>query len=165
MDTLQAISHSTLFSGVNAEQCEAFLAIAHEQRASQGRYLFRLGDAARTLYIVRSGTVHLTMPIAMNGTVREVVVQEAGECETVAWSAVIAPFRFTMTARAGTDVELIAFSAGELQAACEVHSDAGVRIVTNLATVIARRFQVMHTMWTREIQRAVNVTFGESTNA
>lgn len=165
MDTLQAIHRSTLFSGVSAERCEAFLAIAREQQASQGSYLFRLGDAARMLCVIRSGTVQLTMPIAMNGTVREVVVQEAREGDTVAWSALIEPFRFTMSARAGTDVELIAFSTREFQAALEAYPDAGVRIVTNLATVIARRFHVMHTMWTRELQRTVNVTFGESANA
>ena len=85
--------------------------------------------------------------------------------ETVAWSALVAPFRFTMSGRAGTDVELIAFSTRELQAAIEAYPDAGVRVVTNLAAVIARRLQVMHAMWTRELQRTINVTFGEGAGA
>ena len=165
MDRLEAIRQSTLFTGIEPAQCKVFLAIIHEQEAKPGEYLFRLGDPARMLYIIRSGTVHLTMPIAMNGTVKEVVVQEARAGETVAWSALVAPFRFTMSGRAGTDVELIAFSTRELQAAIEAYPDAGVRVVTNLAAVIARRLQVMHAMWTRELQRTINVTFGEGAGA
>jgi CRP-like cAMP-binding protein len=165
MDTLQAIQCSTLFAGVSPAQCEAFLPIVHTQCAGEGRSLFRLGDAARVLYIIRSGTVQLTMPFAMYGSVKEVVVQEAREGDTVAWSGLIEPFRFTMSGRAGTDVELIAFSTRELQAAIEAYPEAGVRIVTNLAAVIAKRLQVSHTMWTRELQRAVNVTLCEAATA
>jgi CRP/FNR family transcriptional regulator, cyclic AMP receptor protein len=160
VDLLDALVRSTLFRGVSAAQCEAFLPLVRECRAERDDYLFRLGEPAEALFIIRHGTVHLTMPLAMHGTVREVVVQEAGDGDTIAWSAFIEPFRFTMSARAGTDVDLLGLSTRELQSALEAHPEAGVRIVTNLARVIARRLQLMHTMWTRELQRAVNETFG-----
>lgn len=160
MDVLTALERSTLFHGVSAAGCEAFAPLVRELRAVQDEYLFRLGEPAESLFIVRRGIVHLTMPLAMNGTVREVVVQEANEGDTIAWSAFIEPFRFTMSARAGTDVDLLGLSTLELHCALEAYPEDGVRIVTNLAKVIARRLQLMHTMWTREFQRAVNETFG-----
>lgn len=159
-DTLGAMLGSSLFRGLTAEQCESFVPLARAQSISKGDYLFRLGQPAGTLFIIRSGVVQLTMPLSVKGGDREVVVQEAHARETIAWSALIEPYRFTMSARAGTDVELIGFSPRELQVALEARPEVGLRILANLAQVIARRLQVMHTMRTRELQRAVNVTFG-----
>jgi glutaminase len=160
MDTLHTLAGSSLFRGLTAEQCEVFVPFAREQRVPKGDDLFRLGQPAGTLFIIRSGVVHLTMPLSMKDADREVVVEEVPAGETVAWSALIEPYRFTMSARAGTDVELIGFSPREFRMALEAHPDAGLRILTNLAMVIAKRLQVMHTMWTRELQRTVNMTFG-----
>ncbi len=160
MDTLQALAASNLFQGVPAGRFDLFLSLARQERVRKGDYIFRLGEAAERLFIVRNGTVHLLMPIAMNGNEREVVVQEAREGETVGWSALVEPYRFTMAAAAGTDVDLLAFSTRELRAAVESCPEAGLRIMANLAGVIATRLQVAHAMWTRELQRAVSETFG-----
>jgi CRP-like cAMP-binding protein len=159
MDVLTAVTGSSLFGGLSAAQCEPFAALGRMQHVARHEHLFRLGQSAEALLIVHSGIVELTMPLSMNGKEREVVVQEAAEGETIAWSALVEPHRFTMSARAGTDVEVLAFSAAELQRAIEAHPEAGLQVVTNLARVIARRLQVMHTMWTRELQRAVNDRF------
>ena len=159
-DASQTIAEASLFRGLSSEQCQAFVSLAREQRAAKGDYLFHLGETAGTLFIIRSGVVQLTMPLAMKGGDREVVVQEAHAGETVAWSALIEPHRLVMSARAGTDVELLGFSGRELLAALDAKPVVGMRIMTNLAQVIARRLQVTQTMWTRELQRAVNVTFG-----
>jgi CRP-like cAMP-binding protein len=160
MDVLQALAASSLFQGVPPAQFEPLVPLAREERVRAGNHIFRLGDRAERLFIIRSGIVHLTMPIAVNGNERDVVVQEAREGETVGWSALVEPYRFTMSAAAGNDVELIAFSTRELQAVVEACPGAGLRIMANLARVIATRLQVMHTMWMRELQRAVSETFG-----
>ena len=67
----------------------------------------KLGDEAAVLFVVRSGAVELTMPLSVRGADHEldVVVGEASQGETVAWSALIEPHRCTMSARAGSDVE------------------------------------------------------------
>lgn len=160
MDAARTIAASSLFRGLAPRQCEPFVALARLRSVPRNEYLFRLGQPADALLILRSGVVRLTMPLSMNGKEREVVVQEACEGDTIAWSALIEPYRFTTSARAGTDVEALAFLPGDLQAGLEAHAEAGLRIMTNLAQVIARRLQVMHTMWSREFQRTVNHTFG-----
>lgn len=154
-----ALGGSSLFRGVPPAGFEPFVSLARPERVPQGHHIFRLGEPAERLFIIRGGVVHLTMPVEVHGKEREVVVQEAGAGETIGWSAVIDPYRFTMSAVAATDVDLVAFVTRELQAATEARPDAGLRVMTNLAQVIARRLQVMHTMWTRELQRAVNETF------
>ena len=161
-DALQVIAASSLFHGLSMEQCQAFVPLARPHLVAKGEYLFRLGQLAPTLFIVRSGILELTMPLSMRGGEQEVAVEEARAGDTVAWSALIDPYRFTMSARAGSDVELLGFSPSDLRAALAAQPDIGLRILTNLAQVIARRLQVTQTMWTRELQRAVNVTFGSA---
>ncbi|MDO8794144.1 MAG: cyclic nucleotide-binding domain-containing protein [Vicinamibacterales bacterium] len=161
-DPLTVIVASSIFHGLSMEQCQAFVPIARPQHVAKGEYLFRLGQSAPTLFIIRSGVVELTMPLSMRGKDQEVTVEEARAGETVAWSALIAPYRFTMSARAGSDVELLGFSPPDLRAALAAQPDVGLRILNNLAQVIARRLQVTQTMWTRELQRTVNVTFGSA---
>ncbi|MBI2833027.1 MAG: cyclic nucleotide-binding domain-containing protein [Acidobacteria bacterium] len=160
MAPLHAVAGSRLFSGLIPEQCEPFAPLASEKGVPKGNDLFRLGEPAATLFIIRRGSVDLTMPLSMKGGDREVVMGEAHAGETIAWSALIEPYRFTMSAKASTDVELLAFSSRELWLAMEAHPDAGLRILANLARVIGWRLQVVQTMWTRELQRTVNVTFG-----
>jgi CRP/FNR family transcriptional regulator, cyclic AMP receptor protein len=157
--TAHVLTASSLFHGLSASQCEPFEALVREQRLAEHDMLFRIGETADALFIVRSGVIHLTMPLAMHGRDCDVVVQEARAGETVAWSALIEPYRFTMNARAGTDVELLAFSPRAFRIAVAANPDAGVLIMNNLAKVIAQRLQVMHAMWTRELQRTVNETF------
>ncbi len=160
METRYDVAASNLFRGLTATECDPFVALALERTVGKGDYLFRLGEKAESLFIVLSGVVQLTMPLAMKSGDREVVVEEAHPGDTVAWSALIEPYHCTMSARAGTDVDLLVFPPRALEAALAAHSDAGLRVVTNLAKVIARRLQVTHAMWTRELQRVVIETFG-----
>lgn len=160
MDARYDVAASSLFRGLTAAQCNPFVALATVQTVPKGDYLFRLGHQAGALFVIRSGVVQLTMPLAMKSGDREVVVEEAHPGDTVAWSALIEPYRCTMSARAGTDVELLVFPPRALEAALGANSDAGLRVLTNLAKVIARRLQVTHAMWTRELQRVVIETIG-----
>jgi CRP-like cAMP-binding protein len=153
---LDAMVASTLFQGLSAADCLPFVETASARRLSKGDDLFRLGQPADSLFIVRSGVVHLTMPLTIRGGKHEVVVQDAGPGDTIAWSALIAPRRFTMSARVDDDTELLAFAADRLRAAFDANPRAGLQIMTNVATVIAQRLQVMHTMCARGLQRAVN---------
>lgn len=155
MDIAAVIASSTLFRGLTAEQCAPFVPIARQRHVAAGEYLFRLGEDAAALCIVRTGVVELAVPLRMTLDDRDVVVQEAREGDTVAWSALIEPHRFTMSGRAGTDVDLIAFPRRDLQTTLATHSDAGLRVMTNLALVIGRRLHVVQAMWHRELQRAV----------
>ncbi len=160
MDARDPVATSTLFAGLTPEERALFVPLATPRGVPRGEYLFRLGDRAGALFVVRSGIVDLTMPLVMRSGDREVVVEEAHAGDTVGWSALIEPYRCTMSARAGTDAELLAFDPDALKSALRTHADEGLQVVSNIAKVIAHRLQVTHTMWTRELQRTVFETFG-----
>ncbi len=162
MDATTAIAASTLFRGLTPGQCETFGTIARKRRIPAGEDVFRLGQEATMLFVVCSGVVQLTVSLKLKttGDDRDVVVEEVGEGETLAWSALVEPHRFTMSGRARTDVDLLGFARRDLQTMLAVHPDAGLRIMTNLAQLISRRLGVVQAMWNRELQRTVSGTFG-----
>jgi CRP-like cAMP-binding protein len=154
------LASSSLFRGLTADQCAWFAPLVREQAVRKGEYLFRLGEAARALFVVGSGVVQLTMPLSLKGGDHEVVLEEAHPGAAIAWSALIEPHLFTMSARAGTNVELLGFAPGDFRRALDARPDLGLPIMANLAGVIGHRLQVTQAMWTREFQRSVDQTFG-----
>lgn len=159
MDTAAVFAASTLFRGLTPEQCAPFVPIAREHRVAAREYIFRLGEEAELLFVVRRGTVELTLPLKLTGEDRDVVVEEAREGDTIAWSALIEPHRFTMGGRGQGDVELLGFARRDLQTLVVALPDAGVRIMTNLSRVMGHRLHLVQTMWHRELQRTVTDMF------
>lgn len=158
-DARGELAAAQLFAGLTAEQRAPFAPLARPSRAARGQRLFSMGEPAGVLYVVADGVVELTMPLAVSGGEHEVVVGVARAGETVAWSALIEPHRYTMSARAGTDVELVGFARADLQEALRGHPETGLRVLENLAQVVGRRLQVVQVLWTRALQRSVNETF------
>lgn len=70
----------------------------------------------------------------------------------VAWSSLIRPHRFTLSARCAKRCVLTCLNRDELHAFFETDSQTGYQFMRNLAEVIGRRLQAMQAMWVRELQ-------------
>jgi len=149
-----------LFAGLSEEQALRAGALGRERRAAAGEILFRLGDRADAFYVVRQGTVELTFPLQVMGKTKEARFQSLGPGRTLAWSALVPPHKLTMSARAATDVELLAFDRERLLELFAVEPAIGLQIMSNLARVVAARFHELLALWVREIQRNVSQNFG-----
>ncbi len=77
--------------------------------------------------------------------------------QTVGWSALIPPHRFTLKAIAPLETEVIALSREVLREVFNSYPDIGYTVSLNLATVIGQRLQMFQAMWLREMQRNVDV--------
>ena len=93
----------------------------------------------------------------VRGQQEDVLFEEQGCGETVGWSAMVPPYRFTLSAAAPLETELIALSREALTAFCEREPEIGRRISLNLAILVGQRLQLVQAMWMREIQRAVEL--------
>lgn len=149
------IAGSDLFRDVGEEHLQAIADIAVTEQVGTGTNLFRLGDAAEHLYLVVRGQIALTLPIEVKGAARDVTVDEKGPAEVVGWSALVAPFRSTLTARALMDSELYAFPGPRLLELLHAEPEHGMQVMGNLAAVVGRRLHQMQAMWIRELQRLV----------
>ncbi len=84
-------------------------------------------------------------------------MEEKGPGQTVGWSALIPPYRFTLSATASFETEVITLSRAALHSFIEASPSIGAKLCLNVGTVIGRRLQTLQTMWLREMQRTIEL--------
>jgi CRP-like cAMP-binding protein len=144
-----------LLKDLTAEEVERILALGTRIAVPSGTSLFRLGDPAERLFLIERGQIRLTLPMRVRGREEDVVVEERTTGQTVGWSALIPPHKFTLAAKAPLETEVIALPREELRKYLAANPTLGYKITLNLAIVMGHRLQLFQTMWLREMQRTV----------
>jgi CRP-like cAMP-binding protein len=149
-------THSDLLAGLAPVEAQSVAALGRPIRLDAGEVLFNLGDVADAVYLIRRGRIALTLPLHVAGTEQDAFIEERLPGQTLGWSALIPPFRFTLKATAPLETELIALPRVPLLAYCSERPHVGYAVALNLASVVGQRLQVFQAMWLREMQRLVN---------
>lgn len=144
-----------LFAGLSDAERMAVASTAEERRLPAGEVIFRLGEKAEALHVILRGRVDLTFPLQILGETREIRFQSLDAGRTLAWSALVPPFRLTMSARATTEVELLSIPGERLRRLLAERPSVGRVVMGNLAAVVAARFHELQAIWVRELQRSV----------
>ena len=149
--------NADLLKGLPPAEAERVLALGKRTLLTTGAELFHLGDAADSIYLIRRGRLRLTLPMQVRSREEDIMVEERSSGQTVGWSALIPPYRFTLTAAAPLETEVIALSREALNTYLAAHPDTGYAVLLNLASVIGQRLQLFQAMWLREVQRMVEL--------
>lgn len=147
-----------LLKGLAASEAENVLALGKPIQLARGATLFRLGDVADGIYVVRHGRLRLSLPMQVRDKEEDVLVEECSSGQAVGWSALIPPYRFTLTATAPLDTEVIELKRDALTGYFTAHPETGYAVCLNLSSVIGHRLQLFQAMWLREIQRMVQMS-------
>ncbi|HVO97892.1 MAG TPA: cyclic nucleotide-binding domain-containing protein [Bryobacteraceae bacterium] len=145
--------HFDLLDGIGAEDAERILALGSRVALSSGEELFPLGADADCLFLISHGQISLTLPMKVRDQETDVLVEERTAGQTVGWSGLIPPHRFTLRATAPVETEVVALSRESLEKYFAAHPEAGYKISLNLAAVIGQRLQLFQAMWLREVAR------------
>ena len=159
MTAIEKLTEAELFAGLSDEQARTLAGLASRRNAAAGETLFRLGDPADEFYVVRRGRVELTFPLVVMGETKDTRFQSLEAGRTVAWSALVPPYRLTLSARASTEVELLAFERTRVLQLFEQHPAMGHVVMSNLSRVVAARLHEVVALWVREVQRNVSQTY------
>jgi CRP-like cAMP-binding protein len=144
-----------LLKGLPPAEAERVLTLGQRTLLTAGAELFHLGDTADCIYLVARGRIRLTLPMQVRSREEDVLVEERSAGQTIGWSALIPPYRFTLTAAAPLETEVIALRRDALNTYFAAHPDTGYAVSLNLASVIGQRLQHFQAMWLREFQRMV----------
>ncbi len=150
-----APDQSELFKDLTVDEAQRILAFGSRLTVPSGASLFQLGDPAERLFLIERGQIRLTLPMQVRGREEDVVVEERTAGQTVGWSALIPPHKFTLAATAPFETEVIALPREELRKHFASNPTVGYKITLNLAVVIGHRLQLFQAMWLREMQRTV----------
>lgn len=145
-----------LLAGVAPADALSVMALGTTVIQGAGDVLFKLGDRAEHVYLILRGRVSLTLPITVGDAEQDIFIEERQTGQTLGWSALIPPCRFTLKATTPLETELLALPRGPLLEYFTARPEVGYLVSLNLATVIGQRLQVVQAMWLREMQRLVN---------
>ncbi len=144
-----------LFEGLSRNAVGRLAAIGRARVLAPGDYLFLLGDTADCLYVVAKGSVDLCLPMRLGSAVKDITVESAGAGKALGWSALVKPYRFTLSARAAEPAEVIGFPRSDLQRLFEDAPLIGNRFLANLAELVGVRLLTFQALWVRELQRTL----------
>ncbi len=160
-------THLDLLKSVPAAHSAAIVALGSRLSLPSGSVLFELGAPADRLYIIDRGRVNLTLPMQVFGREEDILVEERVAGQTLGWSALIPPHRFTLKATAQIDTELLVFGRAPLLEYFAANPEVGYAVVGNVAATVGQRLQVFQAMWLREMKRVLELSRGgrvESSN-
>jgi|SRR5687767_897303 len=149
-------SQRDLLAGLTDREAMEVLALGTPVTLAAGEILFPLGAAASSLYLIQVGLITLSMPMQIAGREEEVRIDERLPGQTVGWSTLIPPHRFTLTATAPVMTELLAFPREKLLQHFESQPLVGYAVARNIAALVGERLQVFQAMWLRQVQQMVN---------
>ena len=144
-----------LLQGLPPAETEPVLALGRRMLVTAGAELFHLGDTADCVYLIVRGRLRLTLPMRVRSREEDIFVEEHSAGQTVGWSGLIPPYRFTLTATAAVDTEVIVLPREALSEYFAAHPAIGYAASMNLSGVIGQRLQLFQAMWLREVQRMV----------
>lgn len=149
------LKDAELFQGFGMDGIRRLSAIGRSRVLATGDYLFLLGDSAECLYVVAKGSLDLCLPMALGGVVKDIPVESATAGKTLGWSAMVKPYRFTLSARAVEPAEVIGFPRHELQQMFEAAPGLGICFLTNLSELVGIRLLTFQALWVRELQHTL----------
>jgi CRP-like cAMP-binding protein len=145
INIVNALKRSEMFLGLEDKYLEriASLPSSHEKTLQPGEILFRTGDLASTLYVLKEGRVDLVAgdsPEAELGKQKLVVeIVTTGGC--LGWSAMVAPHYYFLSAIAEVPSVLVCISGSELMALSDKDYYLGYRVFSGLARIIGSRLR------------------------
>lgn len=148
-----------LLAGLSESEAGELMALGTQISVRKGERLFNMGEPADRMFLLVNGWISLTLPMTIRGQEEDVLVEERLAGETLGWSGLIPPHRFTLNATATADSDLIAFSRAPLLEHFKNHPPVAYTVVRNVGSVIGHRLQIFQTMWIREMQRSVELRY------
>ena len=144
-----------LFRDLSREGLQRVLAIGKGESLDAGQHLFLLGDDANELFVVLRGSLSLCLPIALRGSVKDITVESVGAGQALGWSALVKPYRLTLSARATEPSEVVGFARNDLQQLFQAETGIGYSVLTRVSEIMGIRLVTFQALWVRELQRAV----------
>lgn len=153
MDEL--LRQADLLQGLPDEDARRISAIATTRNLSSGEYLFLLGDNADRLYVLVKGQVDLCFPMSLGETFKDVSVEVVVPGQTLGWSALVRPYRFTLSARAAGATQVACLARTDLLEFFNAEPRIGYAVLTRISELVGVRLLTVQALWARGLQRAV----------
>jgi len=139
MDDIELLQKTALFRGSSREELDLIVGLFQERQLQPNATIFAEKMPAEALYIVRSGSVRITI---MAGEGEEMGLLLLGPGEFFGELALVHEDVRLVNARAETAVELLLLTRKDFQVLLELEPRTGARVLKTIAKLLAMRVKV-----------------------
>lgn len=132
----QSLRKHPFLADLSDEMVSFLTGCAKNVRFSAGQDLFREGDAADTLFLVRQGHVALCSHVPGRGALQ---VESLGAGDVLGWSVLFEPYRWHVDCRASDDTVCFAIDGPCLRNKVNADREFGYVVMRSLLREVHRR--------------------------
>ncbi len=138
MDNFELLQKTVLFRGSSKDDLDLVMGLFQERQIKQNAAIFAEKMPAEALYIVKNGTVKITM---MAGEGEEMGLLLLGPGEFFGELALVQEDVRLVNARAETPVDLLLITRKDFQALLDLEPRMGARMLTVITKLLAMRIK------------------------
>ncbi len=132
-------SSTYLFRGLGESQMRKVTAIGKEVSMRKGQQIFKEGQEANGVYIVKKGAVELMTFVEKDFELPISILRDPGD--VFGSSALVPPYQYSLSAHCVEDGSLFCMETAALRKLASEDRDIGYRIMTNLAAHFLARLK------------------------
>jgi CRP/FNR family cyclic AMP-dependent transcriptional regulator len=139
METIEPLlAEHPLFKNMLPEYLKLLVGCAKNVRFNAGEMIFREGEAANALYLIRKGTVTLDVFVPERGPI---TITTLSDGDVIGWSWLIPPYRWHLDARAVELTRAITLDATCLRTKFEQDHELERELLRRYTPVIVERLK------------------------
>ncbi len=124
-----------IFQGISDEELEMIRnSVVRVQEYPSGEVIFTENAESALMYIVDSGRVNLDIEAVPDTHLQ---VSSLRRNEVFGWEALVPPYRYTTTAKATADSQLVVLDGEMMRKLCETHPDICARVMERVVRIAA----------------------------
>ena len=141
MVSTDLLKNYSFFKGFTNEELKKFADIAIEESYKAGVQIWKKGEPAKNLSLLKEGKVLMTMDAYAGPTrpLMQVTVDIVSKGDAIGWSAVVEPYIYTLGARCIDDAQLINFNSAKVRETLSSDTALGLKFMHAIAKVVAAR--------------------------
>lgn len=141
MNEGQALRDCYVFKGLTAAELEKIARLAEQKEYEAGAVIFSEGTPAQEFFVLQEGKIALQtqLPMAQLLLNKKVTVDIATKNDAFGWSAVVEPYRYTLTAICLQRTRVLAIDGTKLRALLQNDNHMGYEVMTGLIKLVASR--------------------------
>ena len=143
----KTLQRAEVFLGLDDSDLSKITALpsCREETYHPGEVIFKAGDKAEYLYVLKVGQVDIVMlvPAKLNQVSTSVVVDRITTGGFFGWSALVGPHFYVMSVICKEPAQVVVISGTELMALFDKEHHIGYRVFQSLARIIGTRLRDM----------------------
>ena len=141
MVSTDLLKNYSFFKGFTNEELKKFADIAVEESYKAGVQIWKKGEPAKNVSLLKEGKVLMTLDTYAGPTrpAMQVTVDIVTKGDAMGWSAVVEPYIYTLGTRCIDDSQMINFDSAKVREMLNKDTALGFKFMHAIAKVVAAR--------------------------